>query len=85
MIWHLAFAHDGFRNAWQQALHEAGMGPHLFPPTETLDLGRMSRTYDEEDDEPLILSWQEEPEVEVHSAPNGRLYLRARLNIKRHE
>jgi hypothetical protein len=45
MIWDLALNYDGFRDAWQRALDEAGLGPHLFPARETLDLGHMDRTY----------------------------------------
>jgi hypothetical protein len=45
MIWKMAMNYDSFRAAWQQALREAGLQPFLFPPTETVDLGRMSRTY----------------------------------------
>jgi hypothetical protein len=34
-----------FRTAWYEALTEAGMWSYLAPPTETVDLGNMSRTY----------------------------------------
>ena len=34
-----------FRAIWYEALNEAGMWPYLFPPTETVELGNMSRTY----------------------------------------
>jgi hypothetical protein len=37
--------YEQFRAAWYEALTEAGLWSYLFPPTETLDLGRMSRTY----------------------------------------
>jgi len=37
--------YEQFRAAWYEALTEAGMWSHLAPPTETVDLGGMSRTY----------------------------------------
>jgi hypothetical protein len=37
--------YEQFRTAWLEALTEVGLGSYLAPPTETLDLGRMSRTY----------------------------------------
>jgi hypothetical protein len=37
--------YEQFRAAWYKALTKAGMGPFLFPPTETVDLDSMSRTY----------------------------------------
>jgi hypothetical protein len=37
--------YEQFRAVWNQALTEAGVGPHLFPPAETVDLGNMDRTY----------------------------------------
>jgi hypothetical protein len=37
--------YEQFRAAWHEALTEAGMGSYLAPPTETTDVGRMSRTY----------------------------------------
>lgn len=37
--------YEQFRAAWYEALTEAGMWSYLAPPTETVDLGGMSRTY----------------------------------------
>jgi hypothetical protein len=37
--------YEQFRTAWHEALAEVGMGSYLAPPTETLNLGRMSRKY----------------------------------------
>ena len=34
-----------FRAAWYEALTEVGMWSYLSPPTDTVDLGQMSRTY----------------------------------------
>jgi len=34
-----------FRTVWYEALTEAGMWSYLAPPTETVDLSEMSRTY----------------------------------------
>ena len=38
--------YDEFCTAWHQALSAAGIRPFPFPPTETVDLGHMSRTYE---------------------------------------
>lgn len=37
--------YERFRTAWDQALREARMWSYLLPPTETVDLHHMSRTY----------------------------------------
>jgi hypothetical protein len=37
--------YEQFRAIWYEALTEAGMWSYLAPPTETVDLGNMSRTY----------------------------------------
>jgi hypothetical protein len=37
--------YEQFRTAWHEALTEVGMGSFLSPPTEAVDLGQMSRTY----------------------------------------
>ena len=37
--------YEQFRAAWHEALTEAGMWSFLAPPTETVELGGMSRTY----------------------------------------
>jgi hypothetical protein len=37
--------YEQFRAIWYEALNEAGMRPYLFPPTEMVELGNMSRTY----------------------------------------
>jgi len=37
--------YEQFRTAWYEALTEVRLGSYLAPPTETLDLGWMSRTY----------------------------------------
>ncbi len=37
--------YEQFRAVWHEALTEVGMRPYLFPPTETVDLGNMDRTY----------------------------------------
>jgi len=34
-----------FRGAWHDALHASGMMPYIFPPSETIDLRHMSRSY----------------------------------------
>lgn len=38
--------YDEFRNAWHQALSAAGIRLFPFPPTETVDVGHVSRTYE---------------------------------------
>lgn len=37
--------YEQFHTAWYEALTEAGMWSFLSPPTETVDLGQMRRTY----------------------------------------
>jgi hypothetical protein len=37
--------YEQFRATWYEALREAGMWTYLAPPTETVELGSMSRTY----------------------------------------
>jgi hypothetical protein len=37
--------YEQFRTTWHEALTKVGMAPFLAPPTETLDLGHMNRTY----------------------------------------
>ena len=46
MLWELALNYEGFRALWDEALDEAGVGPYLFPATETLDLSGMNRSYE---------------------------------------
>jgi len=37
--------YEQFCATWYEALTEAGMWSYLAPPTETVDVGGMSRTY----------------------------------------